>query len=425
VNDSRRRKPAFTAVIAAAFGAMLGLAWLPATAAGPVAESPYLADFDTLTSYLAAEYAYFEDKQTDWQKVIALYRPRATTVSNRSEFVALLESVLDELYDNHTGLNTNLPGSARLVPSGADIWAEWQDDHAVITELRRGFSAEKAGLRVGMQIEAVNGEPIATVVAAHLPKSLRRPTPAARSWALRAVLAGTHDRLRTVTALATDGRKREYPLDQPGHRKVDDKHLVPLVQSRWLNHDTGYLAINDLRDDSTVARFDAALETFRHSRALVLDLRNIPGGGSSEIAEPILGRFIRHELAYQQVVPQHAAAYLKRVSARGRWTYDAPVVVLVGHWTASMAEGMAIGFDGMRRGTVVGTRMAALNGGVFQLPLPNSGIGVNFVGERLNHIDGSPRETFVPRVLVDLSESRWRYVADPVLRAGLDYLNAH
>jgi hypothetical protein len=79
----------------------------------------------------------------------------------------------------------------------------------------------------------------------------------------------------------------------------------------------------------------------------------------------------------------------------------------------------------MRRGTVVGTRMAALNGGVFQLPLPNCGIGVNFAGERLNHIDGSPRESFVPRVLVDLNEPRWRHVADPVLRAGLDYLNAH
>jgi carboxyl-terminal processing protease len=42
-------------------------------------------------------------------------------------------------------------------------------------------------------------------------------------------------------------------------------------------------------------------------------------------------------------------------------------VVLVGRWTASMGEGMAIGLDAMKRATIVGTRMAGLNGAVFDL----------------------------------------------------------
>jgi carboxyl-terminal processing protease len=401
----------------------------PTATPAPTADAPttpgsaYLQDFDTLTRELGTCYAYFDRKQTDWPAVAQLYRPRAQAVSSRSEFVRLLEAVLDELYDNHTGLNTNLPSSQRLVPTGADLWAEWQSDRAIVTEVRRGFSAEQAGLRAGMQIVAIDGVPVADAVAARLPKSLRQISTEARNWALRALLAGTHDRQRIISAQSADSRAYDYALDLRSQRQVDDDHREPQVQSRWLSNGIGYIAINDLRDDSTVGRFDAALARLRHSRALVLDLRNIPGGGSTEIAEPILGRLIHRDLAYQQVVPMHDAAYLKRAAARGPWTYDAPLVVLVGHWTASMAEGMAIGLDGMKRGVIVGTPMAALNGGVFQLPLPNSDIGVNYVGERLNHINGSPRELYLPTVPVDLSAARWRTVRDPVLQAGLNYLS--
>ena len=337
----------------------------------------------------------------------------------------LLEQVLDELYDNHTGLNTNLPGSQRLVPTGADMWAEWQGNDAVITELRRGFSAEQAGLRAGMRVLKVNGVSVAEAVAARLPATMRSPSPAARNWALRAILAGTHDQKRTVTADFPGHAPRDYLPDRLARRTVDAHPHVPQVSARWLPDGIGYVAVNDLVDEGMVGQFDAALAKLRHSRALILDLRDIPGGGSTEVAEPMLGRFSRQELAYQQVVPLDAPPYLKRVKARGDWSYDAPLVVLVSHWTASMAEGMAIGLDGMRRGVVVGTLMAALNGGVFQLKLPNSGIGVNYVGERLNHVNGTPRETFTPPVLIDLSEARWARTSDPVLQAGIDYLKSH
>ncbi len=36
--------------------------------------------------------------------------------------------------------------------------------------------------------------------------------------------------------------------------------------------------------------------------------------------------------------------------------------ILVGRWTGSMVEGMAIGFGGMKRGKIIGTKMAGLLG---------------------------------------------------------------
>jgi carboxyl-terminal processing protease len=81
-----------------------------------------------------------------------------------------------------------------------------------------------------------------------------------------------------------------------------------------------------------------------------------------------------------------------------------------------MGEGVAIGLDGMRRATVVGTRMAGLNGAVFDLQLPNTGIKLNYAAEKLFHMSGTPREDFVPPVEVELSGKR---KDDVILEEGI------
>ena len=141
------------------------------------------------------------------------------------------------------------------------------------------------------------------------------------------------------------------------------------------------------------------------------------------MAEPILSRLIDRRMGYQQVVPLHSPAYIKEISPRGDWTYQAPIVVLVNRWTASMGEGMAIGLDGMKRATIVGTRMAGLNGGIFNLELPNTKIRANYAGERLNHINGTPRESFVPPVSVNLLDKRLNHLHDPIFEVGYKQLS--
>src|SRR4051812_44475767 len=103
----------------------------------PLTAHQYEEDFDTLWKEIAESYAYFDKKQIDWLKVRQLYRPKAAAITNRDEFIALLERTLEELYDFHCNLNTNTESSPVLVPTDADIWAEWNQGHALITEVRR------------------------------------------------------------------------------------------------------------------------------------------------------------------------------------------------------------------------------------------------------------------------------------------------
>src|SRR5678815_4553006 len=103
----------------------------------------------------------------------------------------------------------------------SDIWAEWRKGRAVITQLRRGFSAEQAGLKVGMEIVSINGLPIQEAVARRLPQPLKRINNDVRDWALRAVLAGTHDQIRVIEAKNQRDAAAVYRLDLPAHTTVD------------------------------------------------------------------------------------------------------------------------------------------------------------------------------------------------------------
>jgi carboxyl-terminal processing protease len=95
--------------------------------------------------------------------------------------------------------------------------------------------------------------------------------------------------------------------------------------------------------------------------------------------------------------------------------------VLVAHWTGSVGEAIAIGFDGMKRATVVGTPMAGLRGSVDEYVLPNAGVRVKFQAERLFHVNGTPREAYIPKVRVAPLE-RPGTDQDAILEAGLRLL---
>jgi C-terminal processing protease CtpA/Prc len=281
----------------------------------------FTQDFDYLWSQLRDNYAYFDRKETDWALVREVYRPRAARVSTKREFVALLERVLEELYDPHTHLKVNTSSSPRLVPTGLDVWAEWENGRAVITQLRSGFSAEQAGLKVGMEITSVNGLPVETAVGRRLGAASKKVTEAARGWALRALLAGTRDTKRVIEAKAAGGVKTTFRLDQPGHRTVDDYRVDSEVEWKMLEGGFGYIKINDLGSGETVARFDAALEQVRTTRGLIIDLRATQSGGNTSVAEPIMGRLVGRRMPYQKGVPARGGGWTREVAPVGPWTY--------------------------------------------------------------------------------------------------------
>jgi carboxyl-terminal processing protease len=69
-----------------------------------------------------------------------------------------------------------------------------------------------------------------------------------------------------------------------------------------------------------------------------------------------------------------------------------------------MGEGLAMGFEATKAGTVVGTAMAGLVGATTRIVLPRTGIGISLPYERLYHVNGTPREAYQPPVVVDVAQ---------------------
>ncbi len=354
-----------------------------------------LADFDALLENLAHRYAYLEPRRTNLSEMRTRLRPLAGAAHSREELVRVLEQALEPLADGHAILNTNLPESTRLIPSGLDVWAELRQGRAVVTQVRTGWPAAQAGVQPGETIVAINGVDLQTALTKRLPCCCDADAPATRQWTLLALLAGTHNGSRRLT-LETAKGQRQLELGDPD--QVPDPKAVTQQQ---LADGIGYIALRALGDKASVKAFDEALAALRGSRALILDLRDTAAGGNTEVAEPILGRLVRRRQPYQRIVPLSGKPWLRMVQPRGPWSYDAPMAVLVGRWTGSMGEGMAIGLAAMKRATIVGSRMAGLLGAGYTYTLPRSGIRYNLPGDRLTHLDGTPREAFVPEVLVE------------------------
>jgi len=268
--------------------------------------------------------------------------------------------------------------------------------------VRERSDAQRAGVRNGTVVMSINGMPVGDAVEARLGRSYPHTNAAARDWALRSVLAGRHNSARVLElqeGAAT--RKVELPAaDQSNgaNTPLEAREILPGI---------GYIRFNDsLGDDATVNAFDRALNELRRTRGLIVDLRNTASGGNTSVARGILGRFVRQDVPYQKhVLPAEERetgvrrSWLELVSARGEFTYSQPVVVLVNRWTGSMGEGLAIGFDATGTATVAGTPMAGLVGATSHIMLPHTGIGINVPTERLYHVNGTPREAYVPAEL--------------------------
>ena len=88
--------------------------------------------------------------------------------------------------------------------------------------------------------------------------------------------------------------------------------------------------------------------------------------------------------------------WIEQVLPRPGKRHRGPVDVLVGRWTGSMGEGLAIGLDSLGA-RVSGGPMAGLLGAIYDHPLAHSGLVLKLPTERLIAVDGTPREDFRPR----------------------------
>ena len=356
----------------------------------------YRKDLHELLTSFDQDGAYVQSDLINCNQLEAIYSSKFSLVKDRDELLDDLEHVVGELHDFHASLGTNNDSSPRLVPSGTDLIGSWSGGKAIIDQVRIGSLGEKSGIVHGDEIlEIVTSAPRdAACEWLHGKTNESR----ALNWGLNSALAGRWNIKRRLL-IKHLGTVREVVLDTantPRSKKV-------LTYEKSANG-IAYLRPEDsLGENELIKQMDALEYDLRKAKGIVLDLRNTGSGGTSSVARGIMGLFISKRLPYQR----HRAEERDTKTVRDWVEYASPrlhmpiktnLVVLVGLWTGSMGEGLAIGFDGMKRATVIGTRMAGLRGAVDNVELPMSHIKVFFPTEQVFHINGTPRHEWVPPV---------------------------
>lgn len=383
-------------------------------------------DARALLDLIAHNYAYPE--RLDESRLAPFAEPeRLAAITSEYALLQYAECVLHALEDHHAIMGVSRDASYGLVPSYADLWVVYKAGRYLITDVRTASPAAEAGLNPGLELMTVGGEAVEDAVSGLCGGPFT--TDEGRSFAARVLAAGPRDRPRALTVRGDDGQVREVELPNlyaQGVARPDGPVSAYLREDGVL-----ILRVHDsLSEDGFVAALDAALEQAGRA-GVVIDLRDTPSGGNTVNARALLGRFVdrvrpyqRHHLTAEGRSTGVERQWVEEVLPRGDSLAQMPVAVLVGRWTGSMGEGLAVGFHHAAGAQIVGAPMAGLLGAVYDFTLPHTDWTVKLPAERMSHVDGTPREAFRPSILLESAEILPGMEGDLALEAAVQSLRA-
>lgn len=377
-------------------------------------------DLNEILEGLSKNYIYLTDKNVNLNCVRESYSSKIAGIKTDEDVVLFFEYLLNEFYDSHLTLSTNRKSSYRLY---SPIYITYKNGHSVISNVWQTQVENLDQEIIGAEVYKINGTEFEQAINDFPTHCNDKKSEEVREWIGNKILAGRYNQPRIVTLKLKDGSYTDFDLD---HLKI--KGSERLLATERING-IGYIRINNaLGNNELIAEFDKALDSLFDTKGLIIDLRNTVDGGNSYVARGIMSRFIDRPSPYQkhwriekyENGPAIERSWIEYVSPRLPH-YEKPLVILVSRWTGSMGEGLAIGFDGMGRAHIVGTEMERLAGSINGFSLKNQKFGYRVSVEKLYHINGTPREKYVPPIYVKQTTTQ----KDQTLEKGIEVMSRY
>jgi carboxyl-terminal processing protease len=330
----------------------------PPTAALTVAQRERAFDFvwDTIDS------RYHDPKfnGVDWRAVGSRYRPLALAAPDDESFWDVLDRMTGELHDAHTRVESPRRVALRKDDEAVSLgfFFEPVEGKLAVTSVNGESDAWWAGLRPGMVLATIDGEPAAKVYA-RLRADVRHDSTdrATHMQAVRKLVAGDTGTKVSFQFERADGTRLDTVLTR---RKLA---VRTTEMHRVLPSGYGYIRFSRW-SIGLAARAVSAVEELRDTPGLIIDLRNNPGGAVPAV-NMMLARFFtqRTELGHTTTRSGAPVALLlgavqiielNRVVQGDPNAYKRPVVVLVNGQSASGSELFAGSMQATGRAKVVG-----------------------------------------------------------------------
>lgn len=317
-----------------------------------------------------------------------------------------IHGMLEALGDRHTSYmdpdqfreaNIMLEGQYEGIGAYVDITGEY----LVIISPMPNSPAEKAGLKPGDEIVAIDGEDM-TGIDGEL---------------VRRQILGPADTTVTLTI------KREGVLEPFDVEIRRAKITIPSVEGEMLEGNIAYIKLYDFGDISARDLRQTLQELLREKPdGLIFDLRNNTGGYLT-VAIEVGSEFIQEGvLMYEEFGDGTRQTFNAR---RGGLATDIPLVVLINEGTASASEIVAGAIQDYERGLLVGTPSFGKGSVQNQVPLLDDQGAIRVTIARWltpneRHIQD---EGLTPDFLVEITDEDIEAERDPQLEKALELLS--
>jgi carboxyl-terminal processing protease len=267
-----------------------------------------------------------------------------------------------ELHDAHTRFNS--PEQWRNVRKqqgvGSGLSLDEIDGKVVVTSIRGDSNAAHVGIEPGMIVLTVDGKPVAERIAEiESAKAISSTSRATSMFTYSRLLAGPADTEIKLGLERADGSQFETEV----RRQVYS--AVPNLATDTTPEGNAYIRFDGFQPSIT-KEFRQALERFRNSPGLIVDLRR-NGGGDLGVLVPIAGYFFDKKTLFAKDETRSGKPLSEfvgiwrlpldlYVGRNGDQIYSGPVVILIDSRSASSSEVFAAGMQDSRRARIVGSQ---------------------------------------------------------------------
>ena len=316
-----------------------------------------------------------------------------------------IKGMLETLDDQHTSYmdpfqfrQANIPLDGEYEGIGA--WVDPTGEYLTIVSPMPDSPAEKAGLKPGDQITAVDGEEMTGIDGDLVIRRVLGP-------------AGT----KVVLTISREGQAETFDVEVTRANIV-----VPSLESEMLDDNIAYVHLLTFGDKSTEELRSALKELLeRQPVGLILDLRN-NGGGALHTAIEVASEFVgQGVIMYEQYGDGKRDTYN---ALKDGLATEIPLVVIINEGTASASEIVAGAIQDHLRAKLVGTTSFGKGSVQNWIPLVDDQGAVRVTIARWLTPDGRTiHETGLePDVVVELTEADIEAGRDPQLEKSVELL---
>lgn len=312
--------------------------------------------FEQVWSVINEKYYDANFHGVDWKTVRERYRPMIENAESEDEFYALLDKMAGELRDSHTRVfspkGRENRENRRFVGVGISLGRI--ENEFVVTEVAPGSEAARAGVKIGMIVKSLDGQPIAN--AFEKARAEIGASSSERALHLRAfsrLLAGKPDSSLRLELFDFDGREFEIGLTRRNFSS-DHSYIEKFLSSGLI-----YVKFGGFDKDSA-KRLEKNLRKNKSGNGLILDLRG-NGGGDGDAGLRVAGYFFNEPIPVARLAtrtgkpPLPEIPMLLEAGRRGKQLYTKPVIILIDEKTASVSELVADALQSYYRAYIIGT----------------------------------------------------------------------